>query len=70
MGNHFGFRATAAFGDWMVGLESEELYIGLCVFIEMFPCSNPCFLKGNSSLRCRNAIIQRQFVMHVPGGIL
>lgn len=33
MGNHFGSRAAAAFGNWMGGLESEELCFRLCVFI-------------------------------------
>ena len=41
MGNHFGSRATAAFGDWMVGLESEELDFRLCVFILIFLSFDP-----------------------------
>lgn len=64
-GNHFGFRATAAFGDWTVGLESEELRFGLCAFIYIFLPSDPRFLKGNSTLRCCHTAIRRQNLWRV-----
>lgn len=59
MGNHLGSRATTAFGDWILRLESEELHLRLCVFIFILmlePCGRALSLKG-----------KLKFVMCPPG---
>lgn len=55
--NEWGKKITLALrqqwplGDWMVGLESEELCFSLCVFISLVTLwAGSRFLKGNSTL--------------------
>lgn len=48
MANHFGSRATTAFGDWMLWLECEDLHLG-CGFFYTWNMWKS-LLQGNSTL--------------------